>query len=452
MTRAIAVLVALLLSVISAERAAADYLRVVTSATIKDRPSGAGAVLDRPSIGTELVLLEEGKQTNGYYRVMLGEEPGWIYRTLVRRFPGNLSSTTSAAARSDVAVVGPLTSDLMRVHYIDVGQGNAALLEFSCGVVLIDAGGQNQETTERLIQYLERVFDARPDLDRTINTVFITHTHIDHNRALRRVVENFAVKNYVHDGVLTGSGKTGANWMQQHANDNGRQIKMRKVEHRDIAARPRKEALTDSSIDPVDCAGTDPAIRVLHGPYEENPGWPDSAYENENNNSLVIRIDFGKASFLFTGDLEEEAIETMVGYFEGTRMLDADVYLVGHHGSHNGTTDSLLQAMTPKHAIISMGPSSDQSPWTAWAYGHPRRPIVDLLNRWTERSPFGPRQANVALGVRKFAPYTVSGSVYATGWDGTVVVAANQNGQFAIRTIAPTPAQSAAADSRRLRL
>jgi competence protein ComEC len=83
----------------------------------------------------------------------------------------------------------------MDAHYINVGQGLSALLEFPCGAVLVDTGSQDDEHTDALIDYLNDFFSRRTDLNRTIATVFITHSHIDHTRGLRRVVETFTVKN-----------------------------------------------------------------------------------------------------------------------------------------------------------------------------------------------------------------------------------------------------------------
>jgi competence protein ComEC len=62
------------------------------------------------------------------------------------------------------------------------------------------------------------------------------------------------------------------------------------------------QGLTDEIIDPVVCAGVNPRIRVLSGEQKTNPGWPQREFDDENNHSVVIRIDFGEASFLFTGD------------------------------------------------------------------------------------------------------------------------------------------------------
>lgn len=123
----------------------------------------------------------------------------------------------------------------------------------------------------------------------------------------------------------------------------------------DAVAAAGAGGLTDSTIDPVACTGVDPRIRVLSGGYVANPGWPDGEFDNGNNQSLIICVDFGEASFLFTGDMEETTIETLVNHWAGTGMLDVDVWEVGHHGSHNGVTPPLMAAMTPEVAVISMG-------------------------------------------------------------------------------------------------
>ena len=123
---------------------------------------------------------------------------------------------------------------------------------------------------------------------------------------------------------------------------------------------------------------------MLGGRFDENPGWPEGEFENQNNHSLVTRIDFGTASFLFMGDLEEAAIEMLVSHYGDAEggALDADVLQVGHHGSHNATTPELLDAVTPRVAVIPVGKwtfGRTGGNFTTFAFGHPRRDVVDLL-------------------------------------------------------------------------
>src|SRR3954468_19578528 len=94
----------------------------------------------------------------------------------------------------------------MTAHFINVGQGAAALLEFPCGAVLIDAGGQDDDSTERLINYLRNFFADRTDLNGTLQAIYITHPHKDHTLALKRVVNGFTSKRFIENGQDSGSG------------------------------------------------------------------------------------------------------------------------------------------------------------------------------------------------------------------------------------------------------
>ncbi len=325
---------------------------------------------------------------------------------------------------------------VMFAHYIDMGQADATLLEFPCGAILIDAGAQDDAHVDTLVNYLETFFTARPDLNNTLSSIIITHNHIDHTRALREVVEKFTVERYIDNGQLGGPGTGDPAWVRNNFNTGGRNITLREIADADITVLPHKNGLTDADIDPVVCPDCDPQIRVLSGRLDTNPGWPHDEFDNKNNHSIVVRVDFGNSSFLFTGDLEEDAIETMVLYYEATDTLDVDVYQVGHHGSHNGTTGSLLEAMTPEIAVVSMGDwefgRGSRNRFTTFAYGHPRRVILDMLKISIGKKRSPPIEVMVADGARNFRPYRVRKKIYGTGWDGTVKIRAKLDGTFRV--------------------
>src|SRR5204863_5420966 len=92
-----------------------------------------------------------------------------------------------------------------------------------------------------------------------------------------------------------------------------------------VSKIPKKQGVTNPAIDPVSCPNVDPKISVLWGASDKNPGWPESAFDNANNHSVVIRVEFGKASLLITGDLQEEAIEAVLDHYSGSALLSADV-------------------------------------------------------------------------------------------------------------------------------
>jgi len=87
----------------------------------------------------------------------------------------------------------------------------------------------------------------------------------------------------------------------------------------------------------------------------------------ENNNSVVVRMDFGEFSMLFTGDAEEEERGWLVD--NHASLLDVDVLKASHHGADNGVSESWLDAITPERVVISAGVNAN--------HGHPRPAAVD---------------------------------------------------------------------------
>ncbi len=333
------------------------------------------------------------------------------------------------------AAVGPDEPDVMVAHFIDVGQASATLLEFSCGAILIDAGAQDRATIPRLTHYLDEFFDDRPDLDRTLAAIVITHNHIDHTRALREVVEMepaIKVARFIENGRRGAVGDQGdfdVKWLVANHASGGLDVNVVQVHQAMVEST---DGFTSGDVDPVACSGRDPEIRMLWSDLAQNPGWDVEDFRDKNNGSIVLRVDFGESSFLFTGDLEEPAIEEMVALYDGSDTLDVDVWEVGHHGSYNGTTESLLAAATPQIAVISMSRFDDQRANTAWAYGHPREPAVQLLREAITRRRNPSRSVHVAQAIKRFFTTTMSDAIYGTGWDGTVKIRADADGKLRV--------------------
>lgn len=187
----------------------------------------------------------------------------------------------------------------------------------------------------------------------------------------------------------------------------------------DVEQVANKSGLSDGDIDPVACADQDPRIRVLQGSFDDNPGWNDGDFENQNNHSVVTRVDFGESSFLFMGDLQQAGIDILLDYYSGSArpILNADVLQVGHHGSHNATTTLLLSAVTPIIAMIPAGPSVGQSAsgFNAFVFGHPRAAIVSLLMSHVSRQRTPSKRVRVADGMRQFHEVTMTKAIYPPG-------------------------------------
>lgn len=344
-------------------------------------------------------------------------------------------------------------ADAMVLHFIDIGQGDATLLEFPCGAALIDTGGEKNELFDgeaALVAYLDAFFARRADLDRTLDLLVITHPHIDHNRAALTVLERYKVKNVVDNGAdaphrhSDGTEDPGATqqmavhtWLGSHP-DRVRYYAARAVDLPETG-------LSSPVVDPIggcERAATDPRLTVLWGEVTEDL---ETYGDNPNNHSVVVRVDYGESSALFTGDLELIGLSRLVDRYEKRpELLDVDIYQVGHHGSKNATIHYQMALMSPKVAVISMGPYERNIPWTARKYGHPHivamehlvHPLYGVRGRRAPKEVWiGFRGAFKDKVTELFERRTIDRAVYGTGWDGTVVVAANANGWLDVRTL-----------------
>jgi len=257
--------------------------------------------------------------------------------------------------------------------------------------------------------------------------------------ALQAVAENFTIINYIDNGQLEGFGTENPKWLRTQVQKGILNINISTIEQATIEKIQDKSGMTNAQIDPISCENIDPVIKVMTGLRHDNPGWANREFDNKNNQSIVVRIDFGESSFLFTGDLEEPAIETLLEYYKDTDILDVDVYQVGHHGSHNATTTDLLEAMSPEIAIISMGKwdygRGLRSRFNTHSYGHPRRSTVEILKLSINRKRSNPVDVMVAEGSRNFRKYRVKDAIYGTAWFGSVKIRASESGNF--RTTRP---------------
>ena len=95
---------------------------------------------------------------------------------------------------------------------------------------------------------------------------------------------------------------------------------------------------------------------------------PVGTYSDSNNGSLVLRVDFGETSFLFTGDMEQKAEGDLL---EAGADVRAAVLKVGHHGSQTSSSQAFLEAVEPSIAVISVGEGND--------YGHPSADVLSRL-------------------------------------------------------------------------
>ena len=217
----------------------------------------------------------------------------------------------------------------MAVHFIDVGQGLAILVQSGGENLLYDGG--NRAHADEVVQYLKN------QQVETIDYMISSHYDEDHLGGLVKCLDNFEVEHvlgsdYVHTSELFNTFMNTA------------------TAHAIIVEYP--------SVGDTYEFGTG-SFTVMA---------PNGISQNSNDNSVVIRLVNGNNSFMFMGDAEETSEQDMIS----TGMnLDCDVLSLGHHGSASSTTWDLLEASTPSWAVISCGQDN--------SYGHPAAETMGKL-------------------------------------------------------------------------
>lgn len=337
----------------------ADYLQVSRSATLKESPFGQALVLDRVEEGDYLILLED-QQQNGYFFAKNPETniSGWIYRTLVRRFEGEIpvfppGSTVSSAN--------------LEITVIDVGAGLCTVIKLPDGrFVLYDAGHYRGygNTTYKQIQ------EVIPP-GSTIELMVLSHTDADHIGAASQVIEGYRVRKVLHTGYVKSNPTATYSRFVNSLNN---------VEYpvQDINLHAR-----DSIITPGVTLDFDQArLLFLCGFGTPLPEWGlTNDSEKINSVSIVMRLEYAGRSVLFCGD----AVGRHIGGPDNSIMatekfmidnasayLDSDILIAPHHGADNGSSMPFIEAVTPRAVIFSAGHD----------YEHPRQATADRYLRY----------------------------------------------------------------------
>ena len=213
----------------------------------------------------------------------------------------------------------------MEVIYFDVGQGDAAFVKFPDGKNMLIDAGPNLVGFDAGLYFLLPYF-KRNGINR-INTVILSHADNDHIGGMPSIFRHVKVDHLFDTGLYHSSHVCSTYQFLIDSLQMDHQI----VNH-------------VSQLNNYKNYG----VYMLHPNMEF---W--KKYNNDvNNSSVIVKIVYGKRSFLFTGDIEKEAEEILVNYGD---LLKADVLKIPHHGSKTSSTLELLKLVKPRHAVISLG-------------------------------------------------------------------------------------------------
>ena len=224
-------------------------------------------------------------------------------------------------------------TETLKVHYIDVGQGDSIFIQLPNGQTsLIDGGPGSSSKT--VVNYLKK------QKVKKIDYLIATHPHEDHIGGLTQVINTFDIgKVYMPD--VTHTTKAFENLL--------------------LAIKNKGKKIT------VTKAG-DVLVDEKNLKYEALAPNSDS-YDNLNNYSIVLKLKYKNNAFLFMGDAEKPSEDEILN---AGLDIKADVIKVGHHGSNSSSGGKFVTNVSPKHAVVSCGKGN--------SYGHPHK---ETINRFT---------------------------------------------------------------------
>jgi len=231
-------------------------------------------------------------------------------------------------------ISNPTASNVLTVTFLDVGQGDAILVETPDGVQLLIDGGPDNTVLRRLSQEL-------PWFDTNLDMVLGTHPDKDHIGGLVDVLKRYQV-----DKIITteNTGET-------------------------MVASTFQKGLLNEGV-PVEMARAGQVYQLgasttltIFAPAG-NPAMLES-----NTASIVARLSYGEIDFMLTGDAPS-SIEAYLVKMYGSE-LRSEVLKLGHHGSKTSSSEEFLDTVTPRYAVVSAGKDN--------SYGHPHQNVVDAV-------------------------------------------------------------------------
>ena len=341
-------------------------------------------------------------------------------------------------SKSTASILGPANHKVLAIDFIDVQQGDAAVIESPAGAVMLVDGGENQLFARYLANRFAGTTAAAP---REIDTIVVSHGDADHFAGLPKILDsetNFTRRKRLfidprrvyHNGLAKGPSdlrekemfgatveSNGRTYITELIDDlrplpdvrlnrpfeawrdtlqtytdravaAGNAVDVRRIARGDTGRFPTfaTEGIDIEVLAPIPetvstPAGPAPALPFLRRPRRGLSSTSTtlgsaSASHTINGHSVVLRLTYGNCRVLFTGDLNEEAEQTLVAAHQsGASSLESDVLKVPHHGS----ADFLPPFLKAVGALISVVSSGDES--AQKEYVHPRATLVGGLGR-----------------------------------------------------------------------
>lgn len=225
----------------------------------------------------------------------------------------------------------PSACECLRVHFLNVGQGDAILIETPEGFQMLVDGGPDGT----VLRELSGVMGPH---DRTLDVVVATHPDLDHIGGLVDVLARYEVTHVL---------------MTKNENDTAVSKAFLNAVTQELAEVTYAESGQQFML------GATVSVAIF------SPTGNEQLWES-NNASIVMQITYGDTSFMLTGDASLEIENHLVGVYGD--VLQSDVLKLGHHGSKTSTSQLFLDTVSPQYAVVSAGVGN--------RYGHPHQEVM----------------------------------------------------------------------------
>lgn len=221
----------------------------------------------------------------------------------------------------------------IKITYFDVGQADSILIQTNNENMLIDAG--NNSDGSNLVAYLKN------EEINNFKYVVGTHAHEDHVGGMDDIIYNFNIEHFYMPDVISTT-KTFEDILD--------------------ALENKQVRFETPNIDDTFNLG-EATIKIIYIGKDSN---------NLNNTSIVLKLKYKNAEFLFMGDLEKDIEKQLLD-----KDIKADILKVGHHGSNTSSSKEFIEKVKPSISIISVGNNNK--------YNHPNKSTLDILNKNNSR-------------------------------------------------------------------
>ncbi len=226
-------------------------------------------------------------------------------------------------------------ADLVKVWFLDVGQGDSILIDFGDNKQALIDGGPSKAVLSQLGQHL-------PIGDKTIEYLILTHPDSDHVTGLNYVLDQYQVERVYYTGV-------------NHQTNRYQEFR-EKIKDKNVQITKFGDVIKPNS---------KASLKILY-PFESYN--QRDASSSPNDTSIVALLKINNIEVLLTGDGEEKVWQELA---DKNKLKNVEVLKVSHHGARNGTSELLLEKTRPEVGVISVGANN--------SYGHPNKDVLDLL-------------------------------------------------------------------------